>query len=161
MFRDMSGQAETAAALQKSVELAASGSEHAAEQAGRAMESLMQHQQAMARIAADVATNATSAAGAKSMLAGQSVSKIGAVLNSAGRADAAFAKKAQTMPSPKRGSGAGRSQQQPASPNPAKEMPFETAAYSSVIGELEGVLKARGKWQQDADQDNGTDEARS
>ncbi|MBN2392260.1 MAG: hypothetical protein JXR84_16145 [Anaerolineae bacterium] len=163
MFRDMSGQAEVAAALQKSVELSASGSEHASEQAGKAMQALMQHQQALASIAAGVAKTGITAGVEKAKLANANVSKIGAVINSAEKADAAFAKQSAAPTPPQAPAKTSKAPTPPplppkpkAAPSPSKTMPFKTAAYTSVIGELEGVLKARGKWQQNGDDDTDT-----
>jgi hypothetical protein len=163
IFRDMSGQAEVSAALQKSVELASSGDKQAAQQAGKAMESLMQHQQSMARIAADVANTYMNSGMPKPSLGGQNVSKIGAVLNGAEKADAALAKTPPLVPPKPQKSepSAARPPVPPPMPNPSKSMPFKTAAYTSVVGELESVLKARGKWQQDREAEDKDTEAGS
>ncbi|MCB9450450.1 MAG: hypothetical protein H6672_03375 [Anaerolineaceae bacterium] len=148
MFRDMSGQSETAAALSKSVEMAASASEGSAQQAQNAMQSLMNHQQSLARIASD--TFVASRLLPKGSQSAANPSKMGALINSAQRADAMNQRQAAAQPAPQPPTGDGSAPSTPPTPpplppDPAKTQPYTTAAYDSVIAELKDVLKKRGK----------------
>lgn len=153
MFRDMSGQAETAAALSKSVEMAASASEGGAQQAQNAMQSLMNHQQSLARIASD--TFVASRLIPKGSQSAANPSKMGALINSAQRADAMRQRQYAAQPAPQppatqppagdAGTPSTPPTPPPLPPDPSTDQPYTTAAYNSVIAELKDVLKKRGK----------------
>lgn len=87
IFRDMSGMAGAASALQTSLQASSAGASHASEEATKAFEAANKHQQEMTKLAMEAGAQLLPMMAGPAGIGASSVSKAGAVMNMAQKLD--------------------------------------------------------------------------